>query len=199
MYPFADPLCYVYPRISCNVRDKLATLENRAAFPWKARIRVALDVAAGLGYLHAQSLFHLDVTLGHIHIDANGIAHLANFDLVRQLDNFTNLADLPGTAGFLDLTYSVSNPPTAALDIFSLGRVITCLLKGILNPLEASTVVDRAGRCNFVDDSVDEHAKWPHEQALQTAHLITRCCHRDRNERPDSQRVVQILSQLLGD
>lgn len=196
---FADPLCHVYPRLSWSVRDKLATTENRAAFPWQARIKVALDVVAGLAYLHERGMIHGDITPGNVHVDAKGLAHLANFELARQLDNFTNPTGMPGTAGFLDPEYSYSNTLTSASDIFSVGRVIACLLKGILNPIEAIPVDDRVGQCNFDAGSLDEHAGWPSEQAQNTARLIIRCCHRNRDERPGAPRLVPVLSELLGE
>ncbi|CAN0424014.1 unnamed protein product, partial [Ectocarpus fasciculatus] len=120
----------VYPRLSSSVFDKLKTADLRSMMPWKARVKIAIDAAAGLEYLHSEGFVHRDIKPGNILLDDEGLAHLADFGLVRKMDNEGTNTNPVGTIGFMDPEYLETETLTKASDIYSLGCVLACLLMG---------------------------------------------------------------------
>eukprot|EP00903_Cladosiphon_okamuranus_P010398 g9836.t1 len=95
----------VYPRLSCSVFDKLTTADSRSTLPGKARVKIVIDAAAGLEYLHSEGFLHRDIKPGNILVGDEGVAHLADFGLVREIDNESTNTDPVGTFGFIDPEY----------------------------------------------------------------------------------------------
>jgi LIM domain kinase 1 len=53
-------------------------------FPWRQRIRIARDIAAGMDYLHAQHVIHRDLTSSNCLLREDGSAVVADFGLARN-------------------------------------------------------------------------------------------------------------------
>ncbi|CAN0379104.1 unnamed protein product [Ectocarpus sp. 8 AP-2014] len=92
----------VYPRLLSSVFDKLRTADSRSMLPWKARLKIAIDAAVGLEYLHSEGFVHRDIKPGNILLDDEGLAHLTDFGLARKMDNEGTNTNPVGTIGFMD-------------------------------------------------------------------------------------------------
>lgn len=57
---------------------------NKKDLPWMVRIRIALNMAAGLEFLHKRKVLHKDIKSGNVLLDAQQIAKLSDFGLSKH-------------------------------------------------------------------------------------------------------------------
>lgn len=103
---------------------------------WKMRIKIALDAARGIDYLHnyaVPSIIHRDIKSSNILLDANWTARVSDFGLSLlgpESDQEFMSTKAVGTIGYIDPEYYVLNVLTAKTDIYGLGVVLLELLTG---------------------------------------------------------------------
>ncbi|XP_057813509.2 probable LRR receptor-like serine/threonine-protein kinase At1g67720 [Cryptomeria japonica] len=120
-----------------SLRDHLyGSLAYPSTLDWKARIRVALDAAEGLEYLHWRAtpkIIHRDVKSSNILLDLNMRAKVADFGLSRILrdDAISHVTTtVKGTMGYMDPEYFGTNKLTEKSDVFSFGVVLLEIICG---------------------------------------------------------------------
>ena len=188
----------VYPLLSGSVFDKLQTEGTRMTLPSQARVKIALDAASGLAHIHSCGIVHRDLKTANILLDCEGIARVTDFGLGRKMDHEVTNTAAVGTFGYIDPAYQETEELTMASDIFSLGSVVACLLKGSQNPIQARMGAKRIVDFNMHRDDFDRFANWSQEDALKVAHIVVRCCDRNPEERPSATDVVNDLYEVLG-
>lgn len=112
--------------------------EASAATPltWHQRLKIALDSAQGLEYLHKSCqppLIHRDVKTQNILLSANLKAKIADFGLMKEFsDEFrTHVTTHPaGTLGYLDPEYYNTSQLSEKNDVYSFGVVLLELITG---------------------------------------------------------------------
>ncbi|XP_060178812.1 putative serine/threonine-protein kinase-like protein CCR3 [Lycium barbarum] len=105
---------------------------------WKMRIKIALDAARGIEYLHNYAvppIIHRDIKSSNILIDANWIARVSDFGLSlmgpeSNRDYSSRPMKAAGTVGYIDPEYYGLNVLTAKSDVYGLGVVLLELLTG---------------------------------------------------------------------
>lgn len=103
---------------------------------WKMRIKIALDAARGIEYLHNYAvppIIHRDIKSSNILLDANWTAKVSDFGLSLmepESDQEFMSTRAAGTVGYIDPEYYVLNVLTAKSDVYGLGVVLLELLTG---------------------------------------------------------------------
>ncbi|XVF05318.1 hypothetical protein REPUB_Repub05bG0162000 [Reevesia pubescens] len=103
---------------------------------WKMRIKIALDAARGIEYLHNYAvppIIHRDIKSSNILLDANWTARVSDFGLSLmgpESDQEFMSTRAVGTVGYIDPEYYVLNVLTAKSDVYGLGVVLLELLTG---------------------------------------------------------------------
>ncbi|KAI3705032.1 hypothetical protein L1987_75262 [Smallanthus sonchifolius] len=103
---------------------------------WKMRIKIALDAARGIEYLHnyaVPSIIHRDIKSSNILLDANWVARVSDFGLSLmgpESDSEHRPTKAAGTVGYIDPEYYGLNVVTAKSDVYGLGVVMLELLTG---------------------------------------------------------------------
>ncbi|KAK4855567.1 hypothetical protein QYF36_008564 [Acer negundo] len=103
---------------------------------WKMRIKIALDAARGIEYLHNYAvppIIHRDIKSSNILLDSNWTARVSDFGLSlmgpeSDLESMTTKA--VGTVGYIDPEYYMLNVLTAKSDVYGFGVVLLELLTG---------------------------------------------------------------------
>ncbi|KAK4395381.1 putative receptor-like protein kinase [Sesamum angolense] len=106
----------------------------RLTLTWHLRMKIALDVARGLEYLHERCnppVIHRDLKSSNILLDSNFNAKLSDFGLAITggNSNKTNVK-LSGTLGYVAPEYLLDGKLTDKSDVYAFGVVLLELLTG---------------------------------------------------------------------
>lgn len=180
--------CLVMEHVMKGSLDQI--IENES-WSIEEKIRVALDVAKGLAYMHYRDILHRDLKTGNILIDSRGVAKITDFGLCK------NMGYSSGTLGVrsLDIQWMAPEvldraPHTFASDIYSYGIVLWSIVTG-KKPyagIEERVVMDniRNGITESVPDDVPEPIK----------NIILQCWLREVTSRPALNDIIEQLKNF---
>ncbi|KAG7538577.1 Protein kinase-like domain superfamily, partial [Arabidopsis suecica] len=139
-----DHLALIYEFVpNGNLRQHLSGTRGRSNINWGIRLRIAVEAALGLEYLHSgciPPMIHRDVKTTNILLDEHYKAKLADFGLSRSFpvggESHVSTV-IAGTPGYLDPEYYRTSRLTEKSDVYSFGIV---LLEMITN----EPVIDQA-------------------------------------------------------
>ncbi|KAJ8769487.1 hypothetical protein K2173_002977 [Erythroxylum novogranatense] len=103
---------------------------------WKMRIKIALDAARGIEYLHNYAvppIIHRDIKSSNILLDTNWTAKVSDLGLSLlgpESEGHYRPMKAAGTVGYIDPEYYGLNVLTAKSDVYGLGVVLLELLTG---------------------------------------------------------------------
>ncbi|MBN9521923.1 serine/threonine protein kinase, partial [bacterium] len=102
--------------------------------PVGAGVRVGIDIARALGFLHARNLVHRDVKPDNILFHPDGSAKLADLGLAKRLNDDTGLTSVNqgvGTSYYMPYEQALNaSLVDARSDVFALGATLYHLLTG---------------------------------------------------------------------
>ncbi|MED6174845.1 hypothetical protein PIB30_072881 [Stylosanthes scabra] len=122
-----------------NLDEHLSGKKSNAKFlTWEDRLRIAVDAAQGLEYLHngcKPLIIHRYVKCANILLTGNFQAKLADFGLSRSFiadgDTHISTAFVAGTLGYLDPQCTMLNRFTEKGDVYSFGVVLLKIITGL--------------------------------------------------------------------
>nr|CAD1836834.1 unnamed protein product [Ananas comosus var. bracteatus] len=190
-----------------SLKDHLHSSE-KPPLVWQTRIRIAIDVANALEYLHFYCdppLFHGDITSSNILLDRNFLAKVADFGLVHYSRN-GNTGFLPvntkiqGTPGVVDSEYAVTQEMTSKIDVYNYGIMLLELVTGKPamydkeNPVDWSqkfTSTEYYSLQKLVDPTISDSIDL--DELEMVVELIDLCTQKESRERPSMKQVLRIL------
>lgn len=178
---------------------------------WNTRLKIALDSACGLEYLHVgctPKIIHRDVKTANILLDANLNGKLADFGLSRvtidgQASHVTT--NVKGTAGYLDPEYFSTQMLTEKSDVYSFGVVLLEIICG-RRPIDSrlseeevnlirwvtpyvKTDGDPTNISRIVDNRLQSN-DYDINTVIHLAKLAIKCSEADPSNRPTVSEIV---------
>ncbi|NTW02110.1 MAG: protein kinase [Oscillochloris sp.] len=136
----------VTPQIDAR---SLATLLTEGSLDVLLTVRVIVQLAAVLDYLHGEQIFHRDVQPTNILISLQGAAYLTNLSLAASPDtpDLSNIDEADYLTPYSAPEQRLSRGEAgAALDVYSLGAVAYHMLSGEVPPAPGSDLPSLAMR-----------------------------------------------------
>ncbi|KAL2900315.1 Serine/threonine receptor-like kinase NFP [Bienertia sinuspersici] len=192
--------------------------ENKEKLRWKSRLRISIDVANGLQYIHEHTrpqVVHKDIKSSNILLDTNMRAKIANFGLARSGCNAITM-HIVGTQGYIAPEYMIDGVVSPKMDVFSFGVVLLELLSG-------REVINKEGKVLWVrgqeiwegnneEEKVKKLMEWIDpflqqesssvEGLINVMTIAIACVNKDPSKRPSMVDVVYALCKsdvLLSD
>ncbi|KAF5446719.1 hypothetical protein F2P56_032322 [Juglans regia] len=208
-----------------SLRDHLhdeKNVENTSSIlnSWKMRIKIALDAARGIDYLHNYAvppIIHRDIKSSNILLDANWTARVSDFGLSLILEpeseHEPTSIKAVGTVGYIDPEYYVLNVLTTKSDVYGFGVVLFELLTGKKavfrnnqdNGASPMSVVEHAGPLilegelqKVLDRRVGPPEMNESEAVQLVAYIATSCVNLEGKERPSMSDIVANLERALA-
>jgi serine/threonine-protein kinase len=104
------------------------------------RLRIALDVARALQYIHSKKIIHRDIKPDNVHIDASGKVKLMDFGIAKAASlHLTRTGFAVGTPYYMSPEQVRGEPATESMDIYAFGILLFELLTG-QKPVEGDTL-----------------------------------------------------------
>ncbi|KAL3525763.1 hypothetical protein ACH5RR_014135 [Cinchona calisaya] len=194
---------------------------------WNTRIRIALDIANGLNYLHnftAPAYVHKDINSGNILLNSNLRAKIANFSIARSSErtehsNSSSSTFVLGTKGYVAPECLETSKVTPKVDVYAFGVVLLELITGrdaifvedgrdvLLS--EAVVSVMAATKAEYaVGHLIDPCLQEKHplgyiidnsELALRLMKLGVACLAREPSQRPTMAELISRLMKIQLD
>ncbi|KAL6522702.1 hypothetical protein OROHE_016549 [Orobanche hederae] len=174
---------------------------------WKTRLRIAIDVANGLQYIHEHTrprVVHKDIKTSNILLDSSMRAKIANFGLAKSGLNAITM-HIVGTQGYIAPEYLSDGVVSTRMDVFAFGVVLLELISG-------REAIDRLGnalwsivsgiwdgskesRSNKLREWMDECLVNDMESVMSVMSVSVACLSSDPGRRPSMVDIVYALSK----
>eukprot|EP00250_Pteridium_aquilinum_P002975 c1326_g1_i1 orf=356-1600(-) len=180
---------------------------------WETRMRVALDSARGLEYLHelvSPPVIHRDFKSSNILLDEGFNAKVSDFGLAKLgSDKIGGLVStrVLGTHGYVAPEYAMTGHLTTKSDVYSYGVVLLELLtgrvpvdmkrpsgQGVLVSWALPRLTDRKKLAEMVDPVLE--GQYAMKELIQVAAIAAMCVQPEADYRPLMTDVVQSLIPL---
>ncbi|XP_006349178.1 serine/threonine-protein kinase PBS1 [Solanum tuberosum] len=180
---------------------------------WDTRMKIALDAARGLAYLHEDSqpcVIHRDFKASNILLENNFHAKVADFGLAKQAPegqaNYLSTRVM-GTFGYVAPEYAMTGHLLVKSDVYSYGVVLLELLTGkrpvdMAQPSGQENLVTWARPILRDKDRLEELAdprlegKYPKEDFVRVCTIAAACVAPEASQRPTMGEVVQSLKMV---
>lgn len=180
---------------------------------WDVRMKIAIETASALAYLHKSDTIHRDVKTANILLDSNFNVKVADFGLSRlSLNDLTHVSTAPqGTPGYVDPSYHQSYHLTSKSDVYSFGVVLVELVSSKpavdmsrhSNEINLANMAVRRIERRAFDEVIDKSLgyEWDVEVSRMTtcvAELAFRCLQLEKDIRPSMEEVLNVLNEIRG-
>ncbi|CAJ1966976.1 unnamed protein product [Sphenostylis stenocarpa] len=185
--------------------------EKKEKLNWKTRLRIAIDIANGLQYIHEHTrprVVHKDIKSSNILLDSNKRAKIANFGLAKSGMNAITM-HIVGTQGYIAPEYLADGVVSTKMDVFSFGVVLLELISGKEVIDEEGNLLWASATRTFEVDSEQEKVRrlkeWLDKDILRETcsmeslmgvlTVAIACLHKDQSKRPSIIDIAYALSK----
>ncbi|KAL7087057.1 hypothetical protein ACP275_13G041700 [Erythranthe tilingii] len=181
---------------------------------WETRLRIALEAAKGLEYLHehiSPPVIHRDFKSSNILLDKNFNAKVSDFGLAKHGSEKAGghvSTRVLGTQGYVAPEYALTGHLTTKSDVYSYGVVLLELLtgrvpvdmkrpsgEGVLVSWALPQLTDREKVGEIMDEGLE--GQYSMKEVIQVAAIAAMCVQPEADYRPLMADVVQSLVPLV--
>ncbi|KAJ8550887.1 hypothetical protein K7X08_000257 [Anisodus acutangulus] len=178
---------------------------------WNTRMKIAIETANALAYLHASDVIHRDVKTNNILLDNNFCVKVADFGLSRLFPtDVTHVSTAPqGTPGYVDPEYHECYQLTDKSDVYSFAVVLIELISSLpavdicrhRHEINLSNMAINKIQGNALHELVDSNLGFDTDDKVRStttavAELAFQCLQSDGDMRPSMQEVVEALLRI---
>ncbi|KAL5099373.1 hypothetical protein RYX36_003700 [Vicia faba] len=181
---------------------------------WIQRIKIALDVARGVEYLHSftsHPYIHKDLKCSNVLLDNDFKAKVGSLRLARCVgglddddEQFVATRHIVGTRGYMAPEYLENGIVSAKLDVYAFGVLMLEIITG--KEVAAILTEDNENLIDFLsgNEKVKElmdsslRGNYPFELAMFVVEIIESCLKKDPGNRPAMNEIVSALSRTLN-
>ncbi|CAH2077296.1 unnamed protein product, partial [Thlaspi arvense] len=183
-----------------------------SALTWHMRMKIALDTARGVEYLHERCrppVIHRDIKSSNILIDSSFNAKISDFGLAVTVGvHGKNNIKLSGTVGYVAPEYLLDGKLTDKSDVYAFGVVLLELLLG-RRPVEKLSSVQCQSLVTWAMPQLTDRSKLPkivdpvikdtmdHKHLYQVAAVAVLCVQPEPSYRPLITDVLHSLVPLV--
>eukprot|EP01087_Luapelamoeba_hula_P008577 TRINITY_DN2153_c2_g1_i1.p1 TRINITY_DN2153_c2_g1~~TRINITY_DN2153_c2_g1_i1.p1 ORF type:complete len:747 (+),score=124.57 TRINITY_DN2153_c2_g1_i1:301-2541(+) len=174
----------------CDKGSLYGLLRSKDELPFESILRMALQTATGLAYLHSKNVLHRDLKSLNLLVDAYNNIKIADFGLSKTKEVGAQLKTYAGTPNWMAPEILRTELYTEKADIFSYGMVLwEMLTKRVPHENMRGTDIRRSvGRSGM-------RPALPEGCPRKFATLITDCWAQNPKKRPSAQEVVYRLKR----
>jgi serine/threonine protein kinase len=199
----------IYEFISNGTLYHHLHVEGPISLSWDNRLRIALEVARALSYLHSAAsmpIYHRDIKSSNIFLYDTSIAKVSDFGASRYIpiDQIGITTAIQGTIGYLDPTYYYTGRPSNSSDVYSFGVLVIELLTRnkpfIYRSNDGDSLVSHFGLLftegklvDIIDPQVMEEENG---EIQEIAALAVMCTKLKGEDRPTMREVEMMLENL---
>ncbi|CAM8893645.1 unnamed protein product [Rhodiola kirilowii] len=173
-----------------SLRGFLHKLEHKT-LPLLKIVGVALDIARGMEFIHAQGVIHRDLKPENILIDQEFRMKIADFGIACEEAFCDALADDPGTYRWMAPEMIKHKSYGKKVDVYSFGLILWEMISGSV-PYEDMTPIQAA----FAVVSKNLRPIIPKDCPPAMKALIEQCWSSKPDKRPDFWQVVKVMEQF---
>ncbi|XP_071724968.1 probable receptor-like protein kinase At1g80640 [Rutidosis leptorrhynchoides] len=194
-----------------SLETQLHGPSHGSALTWHIRMKIAVDVARGLEFLHENCnppVVHRDIKSSNILLDSNFNAKLSDFSLAVTSGTQNKNVKLLGSLGYVAPEYLLDGKLTDKSDVYAFGVVLLELLIGRkpvekMSPAQLQSIVtwampqltDRTKLPNIMDPMIKDTMDLKH--LYQVAAVAVLCIQPEPSYRPLITDVLHSLIPLL--
>ncbi|KAI4357762.1 hypothetical protein L6164_001690 [Bauhinia variegata] len=188
-------------------------LRKSGFLPWSIRMKIGIEIASALAYLHASDITHSDVKTMNILLDKNFCVKVADFGLSRLFpSDVTHVSTAPqGTPGYVDPEYYQCYQLTNKSDVYSFGVVLIELISSML-AVDMSREKDEINLANLamkkiqkgaLNELVDPSLGFESDNEVKrmivsVAEVAFQCLQLDKELRPAMVEVLEVLEKIAS-
>ncbi|THU47883.1 hypothetical protein C4D60_Mb09t20350 [Musa balbisiana] len=196
-----------------SVEDYLSP-QCKRTLSWSMRLRVALDSARGLAYLHEEMDFQIifrDFKTSNILLDKDWNAKLSDFGFARQgpTEGISHVSTaVVGTVGYAAPDYMQTGRLTAKSDVWSYGVFLYVLMTG-RRPIDRKRPKGEQKLLEWVKPRISDAKKfhiimdprlegeYSLKSAIKLASVANKCLLRQPNSRPKMSEVLEMVQKIV--
>lgn len=111
--------------------DVRKMLKANPSLPWRSKLRISIDLAKAMLFLHSKKIIHRDLKSKNILLDEHGKIRLCDFGFARMTESKRNKhMTMCGTEGWVAPEILLGMSYDTSCDVFSYGVVIAELITG---------------------------------------------------------------------
>ncbi|XP_065048785.1 probable serine/threonine-protein kinase PBL17 [Musa acuminata AAA Group] len=205
----------VYEYMTCGSLECKLFKKGCTTMPWLTRMKIALDAANGLAFLHGaeRPIIYRDFKTSNILLDSEYNGKLSDFGLAKEgpMGEQTHVSTrVMGTFGYAAPEYIMTGHLTARSDVYGFGVVLLELLVG-RKALDRSRpsrehnlvewarplLVRRKRLFSVIDPRIG--GQYYNANAERVARLAYDCLNQNPKARPAMSEVVAVLTAVLRD
>ncbi|XP_050877932.1 serine/threonine-protein kinase KIN2 [Lathyrus oleraceus] len=204
----SDELLLVYEyvpnhTVDFHLQGDLARIDT---LPWHIRMKIAIETASVLAYLHASGIIHRDVKTKNILLTNSFSVKVADFGLSRLFPHdITHASTTPqGTPGYVDPDYHQCYQLTNKSDVYSFGVVLVELISSKLavdmnrhkDEINLSNLALKKIQKGEFTELVDPNLGFDSDNEVKrmivsVAELAFQCLQREKELRPSMDEVLR--------